>query len=171
VPDDEPTNRRAGLSHERAIFPAVQIDVSIQRLAHAEGLGLPAYETTGSAGMDLRAAVDESVLLAPGARAAIPTGLRLAIPDGYEGQVRPRSGWAMKSGISCVNAVGTIDSDYRGELRVPLINLGQDPVRIERGMRIAQIVFAPIARARWIDVGALDATTRGQGGFGHTGRR
>jgi len=151
-----------------AIPEGVRVPVAI--LPHAAGLDLPAYETRGSAGMDLRAALDAPLDLAPGARIAVPTGLRLAIPEAYEAQIRPRSGWALKEGVTCLNSPGTIDSDYRGEVKVILANLGQAPVRIERGMRIAQIVFAPIVRAAWAPQGALDATARGHGGFGHTGR-
>ena len=143
--------------------------VPLRVLPHAEGLDLPAYATAGSAGMDLRAAVTEPVELAPGARQLVPTGLCLAIPDGFEGQVRPRSGWALKHGVTVLNAPGTIDSDYRGELSVLLINFGQNAVRIERGARIAQIVFSAVARAGWSRRAPLDATVRGAGGYGHTG--
>jgi len=145
------------------------IRVPVEVLEHGRGLGLPAYATHGSAGMDLMAAVSEALVLAPGARAAVPTALRIAIPEGYEAQVRTRSGWALKSGVVCPNSPGTIDSDYRGELKVILANLGQDPVTIERGMRIAQIVFAPVVRAAWAPEEALAETARGSGGFGHTG--
>ncbi len=145
------------------------IHVPVEVLPHGEGLALPAYETDGSAGMDLRAAVAEPLELAPGERFAVPTGLRLAIPEGYEGQVRPRSGLALKHGLTCPNAPGTIDSDYRGELKVILANLGQGPVRIERGQRIAQIVFAPVVRAAWAPAASLEETARASGGFGHTG--
>jgi dUTP pyrophosphatase len=144
--------------------------VPVEQLPHARGLALPAYETRGSAGMDLLAAVEEPLVLAPGSRAAVPTGLRVAIPEGYEGQIRPRSGWALKEGVTCLNTPGTIDSDYRGEVRIILANLGAAPVRIERGMRIAQIVFAPVARASWRPDADLGETERGEGGFGHTGR-
>lgn len=146
--------------------------LKIQRLPHAEGLPLPAYETAGSAGLDLRAAVpdDAPVTLAPGARALIPTGLKIALKPGYEGQVRPRSGLALKSGVTCLNTPGTIDSDYRGEVGVILINLGAEPFVISRGMRIAQLVVAPHAQAAILEVDALDDTPRGAGGFGSTGR-
>lgn len=146
-----------------------EITVAVTRLAHGADLPLPAYETAGSAGMDLLAAVDEPVTLAPGARAMIPTGLALALPEGYEAQVRPRSGLAARHGMTCLNAPGTIDSDYRGEVKVILINQGDVDFTVERGMRVAQIVFAPVSRARWQEVESLDETPRGAGGFGSTG--
>ena len=127
------------------------------------------YMTAGAAGMDLHAAVDADIVLAPGAIALIPTGLEVAIPDGYEGQVRPRSGLAVKHGISLPNTPATIDSDYRGEIRVPVINLGREPFRVTRGMRIAQLVIAPVARVTWDEVSDLPVTTRASGGFGHSG--
>jgi dUTP pyrophosphatase len=133
------------------------------------GLPLPAYATEGSAGMDLAAAVREPLMLAPGARALVPTGLKIAIPRGFEGQVRPRSGLALKHGVTLPNAPATIDSDYRGELQVILVNLGAVPFTVERGMRVAQLLIAPVVRARWVPAAALDATVRGAGGFGHTG--
>ncbi|MDI6623284.1 MAG: dUTP diphosphatase [Brevundimonas sp.] len=146
--------------------------VRIERLPHAEGLPLPAYETSGSAGMDLRAAVDENmpVILAPGARTLVPTGLKIALEPGFEAQVRPRSGLALKHGLTCLNSPGTIDSDYRGEVGVILINHGQEPFVIRRGERIAQMVIARYAQAEMTEVGALDETARGAGGFGSTGR-
>ena len=146
--------------------------VRIERLAHAEGLPLPAYETSGSAGMDLRAAVpaDQPLTLAPGARALVPTGLKIALEQGYEAQVRPRSGLALKHGITCLNSPGTVDSDYRGEVGVILINHGQDAFVIQRGERIAQMVIAKHEQAEMVEVGALDETARGAGGFGSTGR-
>ncbi|WP_313003913.1 dUTP diphosphatase [Brevundimonas sp.] len=146
--------------------------VRVERLPHAEGLALPAYETTGSAGMDLRAALPEfePVVLAPGERKLIPTGLKIALEPGYEAQVRPRSGLALKHGVTCLNAPGTIDSDYRGEVGVILINHGQIPFEIQRGERIAQMVIAPYAQAVMAEVEALDETARGAGGFGSTGR-
>ena len=146
--------------------------VSVCPLPHFEGLDLPAYETIGSAGMDVRAAVsqEEPILLQAGERAMIPTGLSVAIPQGYEIQVRPRSGLAAKHGLTCLNTPGTIDSDYRGEIKVILINLGQDAFTIQRGERIAQLVLAPVTQLAWIEVGALDETDRGAGGFGSTGR-
>ena len=144
----------------------------IQRLPHSEGLALPAYETAGSAGMDLRAALaeDAPVTLATGARGLIPTGLKIALEPGYEAQVRPRSGLALKHGISAPNSPGTIDSDYRGEVGVILINLGELPFEIKRGDRIAQMVIARYEQAQMIEVEAVDETARGGGGFGSTGR-
>ena len=144
----------------------------VERLPHAEGLPLPAYETSGSAGMDLRAAVAEEtpMILAPGARALVPTGLKIALESGYEAQVRPRSGLALKHGITCLNSPGTIDSDYRGEVGVILINHGQEPFVIKRGERIAQLVIAKCEQAAMVEVAALDETARGSGGFGSTGR-
>ena len=144
----------------------------VERLPHAEGLALPAYETTGSAGMDLRAALPEAepVILAPGERKLIPTGLKIALEPGYEAQVRPRSGLALKHGVTCLNSPGTIDSDYRGEVGVILINHGQIAFEINRGERIAQMVIAPYAQAVMAEVDALDETKRGSGGFGSTGR-
>lgn len=144
----------------------------IQRLPHSEGLALPAYETAGSAGMDLRAAVaeDAPVTLAPGARALVPTGLKIALEPGFEAQVRPRSGLALKHGLTCLNTPGTIDSDYRGEVGVILVNLGQEPFVIRRGERIAQMVIARHEQATVAEVDSLDETARGAGGFGSTGR-
>jgi dUTP pyrophosphatase len=149
---------------------AVQIRVA--PLPHFAGLTLPAYETEHAAGMDLRAAVpeDEPITLAPGARCMAPTGLAIALPEGYEAQVRPRSGLAAKHGVTCLNTPGTIDADYRGEVKVILINLGQAPFVIRRGERIAQMVIAPVTRAVWQEVDALPETARGGGGFGSTGR-
>ena len=146
--------------------------VRVERLPHAEGLALPAYETTGSAGMDLRAAVpdDQPLTLAPGQRVLVPTGLKIALPLGYEAQVRARSGLALKHGIICPNAPGTIDSDYRGECGVILANIGAEPFVIRRGERIAQLVIAKHERADWVEVEELDETARGAGGFGSTGR-
>jgi len=145
--------------------------IPITRLPHADGLPLPAYETHGAAGMDLRAAVpeDEPIILKPMARVMAPTGLAFAVPPGFEAQVRPRSGLAAKAGITCLNTPGTIDADYRGEVKVILINLGEEDFVIRRGDRIAQLVIAPVARATWREVDSLDATTRGAGGFGSTG--
>lgn len=143
------------------------VAVAIKRLAHGEGLALPAYATDGAAGMDVLAA--EDVTLAPGARHAVATGLAVAIPQGYEIQVRPRSGLALKHGISVPNTPGTIDSDYRGELKVILINHGSDSFAIARGDRIAQLVLAPVTQAAWLEVAELDETARGEGGFGSTG--
>ncbi len=146
--------------------------IPIVRLAHAEGLPLPAYETEHAAGMDLRAAVtdEEPMILKPGGRAMVPTGLSFAVPVGFEAQVRPRSGLAAKAGITCLNTPGTIDADYRGEVKVILINLGAEDFVIRRGDRIAQLVIAPVAKAAWSEVETLDETARGVGGFGSTGR-
>ena len=144
------------------------VEILLERMAHADGLPLPAYATAGAAGMDVCAAVDDDLVLAPGMRAAVPTGLRIAIPAGFEVQVRPRSGLAINHGVTVVNAPGTIDSDYRGECKVLLVNLGSEPFTITRGMRIAQFVVAPVTRGRWREA-ALDDTARGLGGFGSTG--
>jgi dUTP pyrophosphatase len=143
------------------------VAVQLKRLPHGEGLPLPAYATTGAAGMDVVSA--EDVVIAPGARHAVATGLAVAIPAGYEIQVRPRSGLALKHGITVPNTPGTIDSDYRGELKVILINLGSEPFTIARGDRVAQLVLAPVVQAAWSEVAELDATERGDGGFGSTG--
>ena len=144
----------------------MKVQLKIHRVRDVD---LPAYQTEGSAGMDLRAAVDAPVKLAPGQRALVPTGLSLEIPPGYEGQVRPRSGLALKHGISLVNSPGTIDSDYRGEVGVILVNLGQEPFTIQPNDRIAQLVIAPVIRAEIREVETLRDTERGTGGFGHTG--
>lgn len=148
------------------------VPVSVCPLPHFDGLSLPAYETSGSAGMDVRAAVPDTdpMVLMPGARAMVPTGLSVAIPEGYEIQVRPRSGLAAKHGITCLNTPGTIDSDYRGEIKVILVNLGDTPFTIARGERIAQLVLAPVIRFGWKQVDSLNETSRGAGGFGSTGR-
>lgn len=143
------------------------IPVPVKRLPHFEGLELPAYATQGAAGMDVLAA--EDVVLPPGGRHAVATGLAVAVPDGFELQVRPRSGLALKHGISLPNTPGTIDSDYRGELKVILINLGDRVFEVRRGDRIAQLVLAPVVRATWLKVDELDETMRGEGGFGSTG--
>ena len=145
--------------------------IPVVRLAHNKDLPLPAYETADAAGMDLRAAVpeDEPLTLKPGSRLAVPTGLAFALPAGFEAQVRPRSGLAAKHGVTCLNTPGTIDADYRGEVKVILINLGEEDVAIRRGDRIAQLVIAPVASARWDEVASLDETSRGAGGFGSTG--
>lgn len=148
-----------------------EILVPLKFLAHGEGLETPAYATAGSAGCDLRAAIEAPLLILPGGRALVPTGLAVAIPEGYEGQVRIRSGLAHDKGLLVVNAPGTIDSDYRGEIRIIVANLGSEPVTLERGERIAQLVFAPVARARFEKVSELPASQRGEGGFGSTGRR
>jgi len=147
------------------------VGVDLKRLPHGNGLPLPDYETPQSAGMDLAAALDEGeeLLLAPGARALVPTGIALALPAGFEAQVRPRSGLAIKHGVTVLNSPGTIDADYRGEIKVILINHSPEPFVITRGMRIAQMVIAPVTRARWRLVDDLDETGRGAGGFGSTG--
>jgi len=151
----------------------VTVGVRIMRLDHGRDLPLPAYETPDAAGMDLRAAVPDAApcRLAPGDRAAIPTGLCIALPAGFEGQVRPRSGLALKSGVTVLNSPGTIDADYRGEIRVILINHGPESVTFRRGDRIAQLVIAPVTRAAWEEAEGLEATIRGAGGFGSTGGR
>ena len=143
------------------------VRVAVKRLPHGAGLPLPAYATAGAAGMDVVSA--EDVTIAPGARHPVATGLSMAIPQGYEVQVRPRSGLALKHGITVPNTPGTIDSDYRGELKVLLINHGSEPFPIARGDRVAQLVLAPVVQAAWEEVDELDATTRGAGGFGSTG--
>jgi dUTP pyrophosphatase len=143
--------------------------VSLQVLPHGVGLPVPAYATAGSAGADLAAAVATALVLPPGGRAAVPTGIALALPEGFEAQIRPRSGLALKHGVTVLNSPGTIDSDYRGEIRVILANLGSESVTIARGERIAQIVVAPVRQAAWQIVAALPLTSRGAGGFGSTG--
>jgi dUTP pyrophosphatase len=147
-----------------------EVLVRVRRLAHAQGLPLPAPATAGSAGVDLRAALGAPLVLAPGERALVPTGLVLEIPPGWEGQVRPRSGLALRHGLSLLNAPGTIDSDYRGEVGVIVANLGAEAVTIERGDRIAQLVLAPVARARFAETDELVQSDRGTAGFGSTGR-
>lgn len=148
------------------------LDVPVMILEHGQGLPLPARQTPDAAGLDLVAAVPESepLIIAPGARAAVPTGLALALPSGFEGQVRPRSGLAFKHGVTVANAPGTIDADYRGEVKVLLVNHGEEPFAIRRGDRIAQLVVAPVIAARLVPVTTLDETFRGDGGFGSTGR-
>ncbi len=148
----------------------MNISISVRRLAHAEGLPLPSYATAGAAGMDLLAAVGDPVTIAPGQRTLIPTGLCIALPAGYELQVRPRSGLALRHGIVLPNSPGTIDEDYRGEIGVIILNTGDAPFVVERGARIAQAVLAPVVRATWQAVTALDSTARDAGGFGSTGR-
>ena len=147
-----------------------EILVPLKFFPHGEGLEMPAYATAGAAGCDLRAAIEAPLLILPGGRALVPTGLAVAIPEGYEGQVRIRSGLAHDKGLLVVNAPGTIDSDYRGEIRVIVANLGTEPVTLERGQRIAQLVFAPVSRARFERVADLPKTLRGEGGFGSTGK-
>jgi dUTP pyrophosphatase len=151
----------------------VTVEIPITRLPHAEGLELPAYASAHAAGLDLRAAVaeDAPLTLKPGARALVPTGLAIALPEGFEAQVRPRSGLALKVGVTCLNSPGTIDADYRGEVGVILANLGQESVVIRRGDRIAQLVVARYERIAWTEAGALEETARGTGGFGSTGGR
>ena len=146
-----------------------EVSVSVIRLAGAENLDLPAYETEWAAGMDLAAAIAEDLILAPGARALISTGLAIALPEGYEAQIRPRSGLAARNGLTVLNAPGTIDADYRGEIKVLLINHGTESVTLRRGMRIAQMLVAPVPRILWEEVDELPETGRGPGGFGHTG--
>lgn len=146
-----------------------EINIPLKKLEHAEGLDIPFYATPQSAGMDLTAAVDEALALAPGMRVLVPTGLAMALPDGYEAQIRPRSGLAYKNGVTVLNSPGTIDADYRGEIKVLLINHGQEPFIIERGMRIAQMIIAPYSSAAWAITDNLDDSARGDGGFGSTG--
>jgi dUTP pyrophosphatase len=149
-------------------MPSPEIEIALKRLPHGEGLPLPSYATPGAAGLDVVAAEDAT--LAPGARHAVATGFAIAIPAGYEVQVRPRSGLALKNGITCRNTPGTIDSDYRGEVKVILANLGAEPFEVRRGERIAQLVPAPVQQAAFREVDDLDSTDRGAGGFGSTGR-
>jgi dUTP pyrophosphatase len=147
------------------------IDVAIRRLPGNDDLPIPEQATPGSAGFDLRACVVDPIVLEPGARALVPTGFAIAIPPGYEGQVRPRSGLALRQGLTMLNTPGTIDSDYRGEVAVVAVNLGAEAVTIRRGDRIAQLVIAPVAAARFVATGDLPGTGRGAGGFGHSGTR
>ncbi|MGA0561664.1 dUTP diphosphatase [Ancylobacter sp. VNQ12] len=149
----------------------MSIAVAVLVLPHGEGLPLPDYATAGSAGLDLIAALPEGapLTLGPLARAAVPTGLCLALPEGFEAQVRPRSGLALKQGLTVLNAPGTVDADYRGEVKVLLVNLGDSPVQLERGQRVAQLVVAPVTRIQLVRTGNLEETTRGSGGFGSTG--
>ncbi|HEY1411039.1 MAG TPA: dUTP diphosphatase [Rhodopila sp.] len=145
------------------------IPILVRRLPHADGLPLPSYATAGAAGMDLLAAIADPVSVGPGERALIPTGLTIALPPGYELQIRPRSGLALRHGITLPNTPGTIDEDYRGEIAVILLNTGTEPFVVERGARIAQAILAPVSRAEWREVDSLDATIRATGGFGSTG--
>jgi deoxyuridine 5'-triphosphate nucleotidohydrolase len=147
----------------------MSVGVEIIRLPHAAGLDLPGYATQGAAGMDLLAAVTADVTILPGARALVPTGLCVALPPGHELQVRPRSGLALKQGIMLANSPGTIDEDYRGEIGIILLNAGDAPFVVSRGMRIAQAILAPVLRVDWIEVETLGTTARGAGGFGSTG--
>lgn len=148
-----------------------ELSVAVERLPHGADLPLPAYATAGAAGLDLMAALpaDAPLVLAPGARAAVPTGLSVALPEGFEGQVRPRSGLALKSGVTVLNAPGTVDADYRGEIKVILVNHADAPFEITRGMRVAQLVVAPVMRIKLVETGKLEETARGAGGFGSTG--
>ncbi len=146
-----------------------QISVAITRLSGSEDLPLPDYMTDYAAGMDLVAAVENDLVLSPGQRALVPTGIAIALPQGFEAQIRPRSGLALKNGITLVNTPGTIDADYRGEIRIILINHGSEPFLVRRGDRIAQMIVAPVCRVRWDVQAALPSTDRGSGGFGHTG--
>lgn len=150
--------------------PGAPVTVRITRLPGARDLPLPARATPGSAGFDLHAALEAELVLEPGDRALVPTGFAIAVPEGHEAQVRPRSGLALRHGLVLPNAPGTIDSDYRGELSVIVMNAGREPITLRRGDRIAQIVVAPVANARFVEVESLDTTARGGGGFGHTGR-
>lgn len=146
-----------------------RLEIPIQRLAHGGGLPLPDYATAGSAGLDLAAAVTSDLVLPPGGRALVPTGFAIALPEGYEAQIRPRSGLAVKNGIAVLNAPGTVDSDYRGEIMVCLINHGDQPFTIGRGTRIAQMVVAPVSHVAFRPTESLDSTARDSGGFGSTG--
>ncbi|MGF7159051.1 dUTP pyrophosphatase [Rhodoligotrophos appendicifer] len=146
------------------------VAIAVRRLDHGADLPLPAYETDQAAGMDLRAAITAPLTLSPGERSLVPSGLAIALPPGYEAQIRPRSGLALKHGVTCLNTPGTIDADYRGEIKVLLINLGREPLTIERGDRIAQMIVSPVSRASWREVASLDDTSRGAGGFGSSGR-
>jgi len=150
---------------------ATNVTIELKWLPHGEGFATPSYETPQSAGMDLPAALaeGETLTLAPGEKAMVPTGMTMALPAGFEAQVRPRSGLAAKNGITVLNTPGTIDADYRGEVKVILINLGQDAFSVTRGMRIAQMIIAPVTQAKWALVETLDSTERGTGGFGSTG--
>jgi dUTP pyrophosphatase len=147
----------------------MSIALPVRILPHGEGLPLPAYQTADSAGLDLVAAVDSEMVLNPGERALVPTGLAIALPSGYEAQIRPRSGLAFKHGLTVLNSPGTVDADYRGEVKVLMINLGQEAFAVKRGERIAQMVVAPVTRIAWQPVADLEETARGAGGFGSTG--
>ena len=147
----------------------MSVTISVSALPHFADLPLPAYESPGAAGMDIAAAITADIVIAPGARHAVPSGLAIAVPAGHEAQIRPRSGLALRHGVTVANAPGTIDSDYRGEIKVILINLGEAPITISRGMRIAQMLVAPVIQASLALVDTLDSTERGDGGFGSTG--
>jgi dUTP pyrophosphatase len=146
-------------------------DVAVSRLPHGADLALPAYATPGSAGLDLLAAISDDISLAPGSRVLMPTGLAIALPEGYEAQVRPRSGLALKNGVTVLNSPGTVDADYRGEIGVILINHGDAPFVVIRGMRIAQLIVAPVTQLSWVETTELPTTTRGTGGYGSTGMK
>ncbi len=146
-------------------------DVAVSRLPHGADLALPAYATPGSAGLDLLAAISDDISLAPGSRVLMPTGLAIALPEGYEAQVRPRSGLALKNGVTVLNSPGTIDADYRGEIGIILINHGDAPFVVTRGMRIAQLIVAPVTQLSWVETIELPTTTRGTGGYGSTGMK
>lgn len=154
-----------GVRHYRSM----PIPVLVRRLPHAHGLPLPSYATAGAAGMDLLAAIQDPISIGPGERTLVPTGLTIALPPGYELQVRPRSGLALRHGITLPNTPGTIDEDYRGEISVIVLNTGSETFIVERGTRIAQAVLAPVSRAQWQEVDSLDVTARNAGGFGSTG--
>jgi dUTP pyrophosphatase len=145
------------------------VAVAVTILPHGEGLALPEYATAASAGIDLQAAIAADIVLAPGERRAVPSGIAIALPDGYEAQIRPRSGLALRHGVTVLNSPGTIDADYRGEIRIILVNLGAETVTLTRGQRIAQLVVAPVARLAWHEVSDLPPSHRGAGGFGSTG--
>lgn len=150
--------------------PPATIAVPVTRLPHGVGLALPEYATAHAAGVDLLAAVNADIVIRPGGRALVPTGIAIALPDNYEAQVRPRSGLALKHGVTVLNSPGTIDADYRGEVGVILINHGHEPFTVTRGLRIAQLVLAPVARLAWQEASALPESRRGAGGFGSTGQ-
>jgi len=152
---------------------AGDVEVAVRSLPHGAGLALPAYASEGAAGLDLRAATPdgETIEILPGERRVVPTGIAIALPEGFEAQVRPRSGLARRHGVTCLNSPGTVDSDYRGEIAVILVNLGHEPFAVSRGDRIAQLIVAPVARAHWRSVEDLDGTARGSGGFGSSGMK
>jgi len=171
---ERPAKKHPRLVKKHPLVPKLNLGTSIEALIAiepgCEDLPLPEYETEHAAGMDLRAAVREPLTLAPGERALVPSGIRIALPAGFEAQIRPRSGLAIRHGITMLNTPGTIDADYRGEIRLIVVNLGQEPYTIRRGDRIAQMIVAPVTRVKWHAAKSLDATTRGDGGFGHTGK-
>ena len=167
--DSEEWEDRKELEDSEALEMMAELEVFIRREPDARDLPLPAYATAGAAGMDLCAALTEDAVLKPGARLLVDTGVRIALPPGYEAQVRPRSGLAARHGVTVLNSPGTVDSDYRGVIKVPLINLGQEEFRLRRGDRIAQMIVAPVTRVRWSEAESLAETERQDGGFGHTG--